>query len=63
MQPLLDAIATLAFPTDAQRLFHGRGGLFPGCEHLTLDAYSAGRQFQGASRASTGFASERSFTV
>ena len=39
MQTLLDAIATLAFPTDAQRLFHGRGGLFPGCEHLTLDAY------------------------
>lgn len=39
MQALLDAIATLTFPTDAQRLFHGRGGLFPGCEHLTLDAY------------------------
>lgn len=39
MQPLLDAIATAAFPTDAQRLFHGRGGLHPGCEHLTLDAY------------------------
>lgn len=39
MQPLLDAIATMALPTDAQRLFHGRGGLFPGCEHLTLDVY------------------------
>ncbi|WP_457420429.1 class I SAM-dependent methyltransferase [Roseateles sp. P5_E7] len=39
MQALLDAIATLAFPADAQRLFHGRGGLFPGCEHLALDAY------------------------
>jgi len=39
MQALLDALATLAFPSDAQRLFHGRGGLFPGCEHLTLDAY------------------------
>src|SRR6218665_462751 len=39
MQALLDAIATMALPTDAQRLFHGRGGLFPGCEHLTLDAY------------------------
>ena len=39
MQALLDAIATTALPADAQRLFHGRGGLFPGCEHLTLDAY------------------------
>lgn len=39
MRPLLDAIATMAFPADARRLFHGRGGLFPGCEHLTLDAY------------------------
>jgi len=39
MQALLDAIATLTVPTDAQRVFHGRGGLFPGCEHLTLDAY------------------------
>ena len=25
--------------TDAQRIFHGRGGLYPGCEHLALDAY------------------------
>ncbi|GKS96406.1 class I SAM-dependent methyltransferase [Acidovorax sp. SUPP2825] len=39
MQPLLDAIATMAFPTDAQRIFHGRGGRFPGCEHWALDAY------------------------
>ncbi|MFG6486427.1 class I SAM-dependent methyltransferase [Roseateles sp. BYS78W] len=39
MQALLDAIATAPFPADAQRLFHGRGGLFPGCEHLALDAY------------------------
>ncbi|WP_422018528.1 class I SAM-dependent methyltransferase [Roseateles sp.] len=40
MQALLDTIAALAgMPTDAQRLFHGRGGLHPGCEHLTLDAY------------------------
>ncbi len=39
MQALLDAIATMAFPTDAQRLFHGRGGRFPGCEHLALDAF------------------------
>jgi 23S rRNA (cytosine1962-C5)-methyltransferase len=39
MQALLDAIATAPAPTDAQRLFHGRGGLFPGCEHLALDAF------------------------
>ncbi|GKS73435.1 class I SAM-dependent methyltransferase [Acidovorax sp. SUPP950] len=39
MQPLLDAIATMALPTDAQRIFHGRGGRFPGCEHWSLDAY------------------------
>ena len=39
MQALLDTIATMAMPTDAQRLFHGRGGLHPGCEAWTLDAY------------------------
>jgi len=40
MQALLDAVAAMAvLPQDAQRLFHGRGGLFPGCEHLALDAY------------------------
>jgi len=39
MHPLLDAIATMALPTDAQRIFHGRGGLHPGCERWTLDAY------------------------
>lgn len=39
MQALLDAIATMAMPTDAQRVFHGRGGLHPGCEAWTLDAY------------------------
>ena len=26
-------------PTDAQRIFHGRGGLYPGCEHWVLDAF------------------------
>jgi 23S rRNA (cytosine1962-C5)-methyltransferase len=37
---LLDAIAAIPeAPTDALRVFHGRGGLFPGCEHWTLDAY------------------------
>ena len=39
MQALLNAIATLALPTDAQRIFHGRGGLYPGCEHWSLDVF------------------------
>ena len=37
MQALLTAITTMALPTDAQRIFHGRGGLHPGCEHLSFD--------------------------
>ena len=39
MQALLNAIATMALPTDAQRIFHGRGGLHPGCEQWALDAF------------------------
>jgi len=39
MQALLDAIATMPLPVDARRIFHGRGGLYPGCEQWTLDAY------------------------
>jgi 23S rRNA (cytosine1962-C5)-methyltransferase len=39
MQALLNAIATMALPADAQRIFHGRGGLYPGCEQWSLDAY------------------------
>lgn len=39
MQALLDTIATLPRPTEAGRHFHGRGGLYPGCEAFTLDAY------------------------
>ena len=39
MQALLDAIAAMPLPTEAQRLFHGRGGLYPGCEQWVLDAY------------------------
>ena len=39
MQALLDTIATLDRPTDAGRVFHGRGGLYPGCEHWALDAF------------------------
>ncbi|MBC7728414.1 MAG: class I SAM-dependent methyltransferase [Microbacteriaceae bacterium] len=39
MQALLDTIAQLDLPVDARRLFHGRGGLFPGCEHWALDVF------------------------
>lgn len=39
MQALLDTIATAPLPADAQRLFHGRGGRFPGCEAWALDAF------------------------
>jgi 23S rRNA (cytosine1962-C5)-methyltransferase len=39
MQALLHAIAQMDRPTDAQRVFHGRGGLHPGCEHWVLDAF------------------------
>ena len=40
MQALLTTIATLALPGGAQRVFHGRGGLYPGCEHLALDFFA-----------------------
>ena len=39
MQALLNAITTMALPTDAQRIFHGRGGLYPGCEQWSLDIF------------------------
>ena len=39
MQALLDAIARMDLVTDVQRVFHGRGGQHPGCEHLVLDAF------------------------
>lgn len=39
MQALLDAIATMPLPTEAQRIFHGRGGRHPGAEQWVLDAY------------------------
>jgi 23S rRNA (cytosine1962-C5)-methyltransferase len=39
MQALLDAIARLTPTTEAQRVFHGRGGTYPGSEAWTLDAY------------------------
>ena len=40
MQALLDAIAQAQPGQDACRIFHGRGGLHPGCEHLSLDWYA-----------------------
>ncbi|MCV2361552.1 class I SAM-dependent methyltransferase [Paucibacter sp. TC2R-5] len=39
MQALLSAIATMGLPLDAQRIFHGRGARFPGCEQWALDAF------------------------
>ena len=39
MQALLDAIARMDASPDARRVFHGRGGRHPGCEHWALDAY------------------------
>ena len=39
MNALLDTIAAMPACKDAQRLFHGRGGKFPGCEHLSLDIF------------------------
>ena len=39
MQALLDAIARATPGPQACRIFHGRGGLYPGCEHLSLDWY------------------------
>ena len=39
MQALLDAIQHMPRPLDATRIFHGRGGMHPGCEHLSLDAF------------------------
>ncbi|MCV2357065.1 class I SAM-dependent methyltransferase [Paucibacter sp. B2R-40] len=39
MHAMLNAIATMALPADAQRIFHGRGGLFPGCEQWALDSF------------------------
>jgi 23S rRNA (cytosine1962-C5)-methyltransferase len=40
MQPLLNAIASMPLPAEAQRVFHGRGGLHPGCTHLALDYFA-----------------------
>ena len=39
MQALLDTVSRLNVPTQACRLFHGRGGRYPGCEQWSLDFY------------------------
>ncbi len=40
MQALLNAIAQMHNTTDAHRVFHGRGGMYPDCEHWTLDWFA-----------------------
>lgn len=40
MQALIDTIGRLPLPGDAQRVFHGRGGLHPGGEDWALDWYA-----------------------
>ena len=40
MQALLEAIARATPGPDVCRIFHGRGGLHPGCEHISLDWYA-----------------------
>ena len=40
LAPLLNSIQTAVLPedgTEATRLFHGRGGMYEGCQHITLD--------------------------
>ena len=40
MLPLLNAIASMPLPAGTRRVFHGRGGLHPGCAHLSLDFFA-----------------------
>ncbi|ESE42170.1 class I SAM-dependent methyltransferase [Shewanella decolorationis] len=40
MQRFIEALATIEVGEDAARLFHGRGGYYPGCEHLCLDWFA-----------------------
>ncbi|WP_394204106.1 class I SAM-dependent methyltransferase [Shewanella waksmanii] len=39
MQLFLDAVSTFEFSEEVTRLFHGRGGCFPGSEHINVDYY------------------------
>ena len=40
VQALLNAISQMENTADVHRVFHGRGGLYPGCEHWTLDWFA-----------------------
>lgn len=40
MQALLSAMAQVQIGTDAHRVFHGRGGVYPDCAHWTLDWFA-----------------------
>jgi 23S rRNA (cytosine1962-C5)-methyltransferase len=40
MQALLNAISQMDNTADVHRVFHGRGGMYPHCEHWTLDWFS-----------------------
>ncbi|MBN8486912.1 MAG: class I SAM-dependent methyltransferase [Burkholderiales bacterium] len=40
MHALLNTLRQMTLPTEACRVFHGRGGLHPGCEAITLDWYA-----------------------
>jgi len=39
MQALLHTISVMPLLADAQRIFHGRGAVYAGCEHLVLDVF------------------------
>ncbi|MDP4698223.1 MAG: SAM-dependent methyltransferase, partial [Burkholderiaceae bacterium] len=39
MQALLNTIRDAVIPDDAQRLFHGRGGMHADCAQWSLDVY------------------------
>ena len=40
MQALLNAISQMEITLDAHRVFHGRGAVYPDCDHLTLDWFA-----------------------
>lgn len=40
MQLFLEALQEVSWDQDVARLFHGRGGRYPGCEHLCLDWFN-----------------------
>lgn len=40
MQHFIQAVGTMSLTDDSQRIFHGRGGHYAGCEHLCLDWFA-----------------------